>query len=69
MTQRCGEKDREVERGTAGNEERVCVCKTVNSCLPPASGWLTTSLEASIWVGVAQLLFSGHKWPQKNLVE
>lgn len=25
MTQRCGEKDREVERGTEGNEESVCV--------------------------------------------
>lgn len=49
----------------------VCVrlCKTVNSCLPPAFGWLTTSLEANTWVGVSQLLFSGYKWPQKNLVE
>ena len=53
-----------------GEMKGVCVyvCETVNRCLPPAPGWLTTSLETSAWGGVSQLLCFGHKWIQKDFV-
>lgn len=42
------ERQRSQDWGT-GEMKGVCVyvCDTVNSCLPPAPGWLTTSLGTS----------------------